>query len=154
MGYLPAMSERSLKQAMAVDHIGVDLWRAFRAFEEAMFAALVAAGYDDVTTADSDVLAHVGPEGTRSTEIAKSRRITKQAAQEQVQRLVRRGYLEMRADPNDGRARLVVLTARGQAMMRDLAAVKRDLDGRVQAALGPDRMADFRTALASVRDAL
>ncbi|MEM7490625.1 MAG: MarR family winged helix-turn-helix transcriptional regulator [Pseudomonadota bacterium] len=148
------MTRDDTRQAMAIDHIGVDLWQAFRAFEEGMFAALVAAGYDDVTTADGDVLVHVGPDGTRSTAIAKSRRITKQAAQEQVQRLIRRGYLETRPDPSDGRARLVVLTARGEAMMRDLVDIKRDLDARIARALGPAGMDELRTALRRARDAL
>lgn len=139
---------------MTVDHIGVDLWLAFQAFEEAMFAALRRAGYEDVTTADGDVLVHVGPDGTRSTEIAKSRRITKQAAQEQVQRLIRRGYLQMRPDPKDGRARLVVLTDRGEAMMRDLVAIKRSLDEQVKGVLGADRMDDLKAALAKVQAAL
>ncbi|MEM7642290.1 MAG: MarR family winged helix-turn-helix transcriptional regulator [Pseudomonadota bacterium] len=148
------MTQNDTKAAMAIDHIGVELWQAFRAFEEAMFAALVAAGYEDVTTADGDVLVHVGPDGVRSTEIAKSRRITKQAAQEQVQRLVRRGYLEMRPDPRDGRARLVVLTERGEAMMRDLVAIKRDLDGRVRRTLGDLETDMLRQTLDRVREGL
>ncbi|MEM7709917.1 MAG: MarR family winged helix-turn-helix transcriptional regulator [Pseudomonadota bacterium] len=148
------MTRDDTRKAMSIDHIGVDLWQASRAFEEAMFEALVAKGYDDVTTADGDVLVYVGPDGTRSTAIAKSRRITKQAATEQVQRLVRRGYLELRPDPADGRARLVVLTDRGEAMMLDLVSIKRALNARVTRVLGAQDANRLRQVLGQVRDAL
>ena len=144
------MTDERTRAAMQVDHVGVDLWRAFRAYEERMFAGLRAAGYD-VTTADSDVLAFVGPDGTRAVDLARSRRITKQAAQEQVARLVRRGYLDVGPDPNDRRAKRVTLTPRGEALMRDFEGIKRALHAEVEEALGPDGLDALRETLGAVR---
>lgn len=65
-----ANSIGSVGQA-AVDHIGVDLWRAFRSYELAMFERVAARGFDDIVVADSDVLIHIAPSGTRMADIAK-----------------------------------------------------------------------------------
>lgn len=148
------MADADLRAAMAVDHVGVDLWRTSRAWEEAMFAAVVAAGYDDLTLADGDVLVFVGPNGARATKIARSRRITVQGAQDQVRRLVERGYVSVGPDPADRRARLIVLTARGEAMMRDFAAIKRDLHRAVVDALGAQETMRLRGTLERLRAAL
>ncbi len=148
------MVNDATRALMLVDHVGVDLWRAFRAFEEAMFSALVEAGYADVTLADSDVLAFVGPDGTRSVELAKNRRISKQAAQEQVKRLVARGYLDLAPDPMDRRAKRVTLTKKGEALMRDLVAIKRGLHDSVGTEFGEAGFAELRVNLERVRRAL
>lgn len=148
------MVDDATRASMLVDHVGVDLWRAFRAFEESMFAALVAAGHVDITLADSDVLAFVGPDGTRSVELAKNRRISKQAAQEQVQRLAARGYLTLTPDPMDRRAKRVMLTKKGEALMRHLVAIKRGLHDRVGTELGETGFAELRTNLERVCRAL
>lgn len=139
---------------MAVDHIGVDLWQAFRAYETRMFAALASGDHTDVTLTDSGVLAYVGPDGARSADIAKARQITKQAAQEQAQRLVRKGYLTIGPDPADGRAKRLMLTARGEALMAELATIKRSLHCEVAGLLGNDKARALRDSLSAIQNGL
>ncbi|MFI9829905.1 MAG: winged helix-turn-helix transcriptional regulator [Streptomyces sp.] len=56
--------------------------------------------------------------GATATELAAHLGVTKQAASQLVDDLVRKGYAERRAHPGDARARLVVLTERGWACTR------------------------------------
>ncbi|MCH0567192.1 MULTISPECIES: MarR family winged helix-turn-helix transcriptional regulator [unclassified Streptomyces] len=58
------------------------------------------------------------PDGATVTELANHLGVTKQAASQLVDELVRKGYVERRAHPGDARARLVVLTERGRACTR------------------------------------
>ncbi|MFQ6554118.1 MarR family winged helix-turn-helix transcriptional regulator [Aestuariibius insulae] len=136
------------------DHIGADIWRAFKAFEAAMYADLDAEGFADISVADSDVLVLIGPKGTRMTALAAARRITKQAAHEQVRSLLARGYLELGPDPTDGRAKIVRLTDQGDALVKVLDAAKMDLHARVTARIGTHGMAQLKALLADVETLL
>lgn len=55
----------------------------------------------------------LAPDGATVTELGAHLGVTKQAASQLVEELVRKGYVERRAHPEDARARLVVLTERG-----------------------------------------
>ncbi|MGR3468107.1 MAG: MarR family winged helix-turn-helix transcriptional regulator [Shimia sp.] len=140
-----------LATALGIDHIGVDLWSAARAYEAAMFAAIARAGFDDLTLADSTVLALIGPNGARAAEIARSRAISKQAMQEQIGRLIARGYLESAPDPQDGRAKRLFLSQRGTEMAHAFVAIKQELDGRLQHALGRKNYSMLRASLGEVK---
>lgn len=60
----------------------------------------------------------LAPDGATVTELAAHLGVTKQAASQLVDELVRKGYVERRPHPGDARARLVVLTERGWASTR------------------------------------
>lgn len=60
----------------------------------------------------------LAPDGATVTELAAHLGVTKQAASQLVDELVRKGYVERRPHPGDARARLVVLTERGWACTR------------------------------------
>lgn len=62
--------------------------------------------------------ARLAPDGATVTEIAAHLGVTKQAASQLVDEIVRKGYAERRPHPADARARLVVLTERGWACTR------------------------------------
>ncbi|WP_326669911.1 MarR family winged helix-turn-helix transcriptional regulator [Streptomyces canus] len=62
--------------------------------------------------------ARLAPDGATVTELAGHLGVTKQAASQLVDEIVRRGYAERRPHPGDARARLVVLTERGWACTR------------------------------------
>src|SRR6266496_522273 len=140
------------EEAALVDHIGADLWRAFRAYEKAMFERVAAKGFEDISLADSDVFVFVDSEGTPLNEIAKQRRVTKQSAHEQVHSLVKRGYLVMEQDPNDRRARIVRYTKKGNALVASLKSIKRGLHREVVEALGEKQTKKLRMMLAVVEN--
>ncbi|MFE9625311.1 MarR family winged helix-turn-helix transcriptional regulator [Streptomyces sp. NPDC006527] len=60
----------------------------------------------------------LAPDGATVTELAVHLGVTKQAASQLVDELVRKGYVERRPHPRDARARLIVLTERGWACTR------------------------------------
>ncbi|MFE3035601.1 MarR family winged helix-turn-helix transcriptional regulator [Streptomyces canus] len=60
----------------------------------------------------------LAPDGATVTELAVHLGVTKQAASQLVDEIVRKGYAERRPHPADARARLVVLTERGWACTR------------------------------------
>ncbi|WP_327182218.1 MarR family winged helix-turn-helix transcriptional regulator [Streptomyces sp. NBC_01334] len=55
----------------------------------------------------------LAPDGATITELGAHLGVTKQAASQLVEELVRKGYVERRPHPEDARARLIVLTERG-----------------------------------------
>jgi len=89
-----------------------------RLMVEELVERLHAAGYGDHTAAHHPVFENIDPEGTRLTVLATRAGMTHQSMGELVQILERRGYLERRPDPSDGRATLVLLTRRGRQSVR------------------------------------
>ncbi|MFJ3673040.1 MarR family winged helix-turn-helix transcriptional regulator [Streptomyces sp. NPDC090106] len=79
---------------------------------------VVARGFVDVRPAHGHVFSLLAPDGATVTAVAGHLGVTKQAASQLVDELVRKGYVERRAHPGDARARLVVLTERGRACTR------------------------------------
>lgn len=140
----------SADNAQLVDHIGTDLWRAFRTYEQAMFDRIAGNGFEDITLPDSDVLVHVGKKGIKLVEIARQRRVSKQSAHEQVHSLVKRGYLVLENDPQDRRARIVKHSKKGQALVTSLKQIKRDLHEEITSLIGPDQLSVLKAILAKI----
>jgi DNA-binding MarR family transcriptional regulator len=79
---------------------------------------VVARGFEGVRPAHGFAFARLAPDGATVTELAGHLGVTKQAASQLVEEIVRKGYAERRAHPADARARLVVLTELGWACTR------------------------------------
>lgn len=79
--------------------------------------ALRDAGFTDLRAAHAPVFMAIRVEGSRTTELATRTQMSKQAMGELVRYLKECGYVDVRPDPADGRARLVSLTARGWAAL-------------------------------------
>ena len=98
-----------------------------------------ARGFDDVRPAHGYAFVRLAPDGATIGELAEHLGVTKQAASQLVDELVRKGYVERRPHPTDARARLVVLTERGWACTRAADAAAADTVQPWIAALGPAR---------------
>ncbi|KAB2971954.1 winged helix-turn-helix transcriptional regulator [Streptomyces sp. SS1-1] len=79
---------------------------------------VVARGFEGLRPAHGFAFARLAPDGATVTELAAHLGVTKQAASQLVDEIVRKGYAERRPHPGDARARLVVLTERGWACTR------------------------------------
>ena len=79
---------------------------------------VVARGFEGLRPAHCFAFARLAPHGATVTELAVHLGVTKQAASQLVDEIVRKGYAERRPHPEDARARLIVLTERGWACTR------------------------------------
>ena len=125
---------------------------ASRAAADRIFRAMHDAGYDDVTIAQSRLLMGIDTAGTRLSVLAERAQIAKQTATALVDRLERAGYVERVPDPSDGRARLVRMTARAEAILPIARAEEERIEAEWAAHLGAKRMAQLRDALTSLRE--
>ncbi|MFI5571426.1 MarR family winged helix-turn-helix transcriptional regulator [Streptomyces sp. NPDC051740] len=79
---------------------------------------VVARGFEGVRPAHGFAFTRLAPDGATVTDLAVHLGVTKQAASQLVDELVRKGYAERHPHPVDARARLVVLTEAGWACTR------------------------------------
>jgi len=108
---------------------------------------LAADGFTDSRFADGVMFQHlVGGPVTIST-LAERMKVSQQAASKSVVDLEKRGYLSREADPTDARARQVVLTPRGQAVIAAARRHRAALDSELRQALGTDRVEAARLLL-------
>jgi len=101
--------------------------------------------------AHTRLLPHLlAPDGIRITELARRLSITKQAVQPLVADMVEAGVLRMEDDPDDARARRVILTAHGFAAMRHGTGILLDIEAALGRALGKSAMAELRRLLTTL----
>ena len=103
-------------------------------------------GYD-LRPAQGFALVAVGTEGTTASRLADVLGITKQGTAKLVDGLVEQGYLVREAHGDDGRARLLVLTERGTALLRESVRIQRRIEAEWTATVGGDDMRALRRAL-------
>ena len=109
---------------------------------------VVARGFTDIRPAHGFAFARLAPGGATATDLAAHLGVTKQAAGQLVDEIVRKGYAERRPHPEDARARLVVLTERGWSCTRaaeeaaaDVVAGWAELLGEAEVRALGDRLA-------------
>lgn len=94
----------------------------------------------------------VAPEGSRSVELARRLRMTKQGAGQLVATLLRLGLVDQVPDPVDRRARLLVLTDEGRALRRALEDELAAIEAAWSSAVGAEDYATFRRVLLAIAD--
>ena len=113
------------------------LQMAYQSADRAISDRLKERGFE-VTRAHSSVLANIDIEtGTRASVLAERAGITKQAVGQLVDDLEQKSYVKRVPDPDDGRARLVRLTAKGRRTIEAAWEVIHELEEKVLAEVGP-----------------
>lgn len=125
---------------------------AHRAAETRVFEALQAAGFDDLTLAQCRIGQRLRRDGIRLTDLAEQARITKQTAGALVDELQRAGYVVRVPDPADARARLVMLSERGERLCAAAAAELAAVEAEWRAHLGEPAFAQLRDGLSALRE--
>jgi DNA-binding MarR family transcriptional regulator len=110
---------------------------------------VVGAGYPQKPS-HSAVFAQIRPEGSRLTGLARGANMTPQAMGELVDELEALGYVERRPDPNDRRAKLIMLTERGHACIAAGIATIEGIEQRIDNILGPRGHAQLRSLLSKL----
>ena len=106
-----------------------------------------AAGHLDVTPANFPLWRFEGLDGRRPGDIATTAGLSKQAVNDQLRGLERLGYLERVEHPEDGRGRVVRLTARGRALEQAVREAAQAVDDSWRRKVGDDEWALFRAVL-------
>jgi len=98
-------------------------------------------GHADLRLGFAPYIILIGKEGRRLSELAQTLHISRQACNQAVSPIVSAGYIARVADPQDGRARLLVLTERGRQLQADGVRVVRDLDRHFEQLAGRSQVA-------------
>lgn len=130
---------------------GLLLFYPYRAMEDRVLARVREAGYE-VTAAQGRIFARIGPSGTRLSDLAAQAQVTKATAGFIVDQLERSGLVTRVPDPDDGRARLVTITDKGQHAVRLAAEEVAAVEEEWTVHLGARRMRQLRQTLTQLRE--
>ncbi|MFD8718242.1 MarR family winged helix-turn-helix transcriptional regulator [Streptomyces sp. NPDC059629] len=111
---------------------------------------VVARGFEGMRPAHGFAFTRLAPDGATVTELAAHLGVTKQAASQLVDEVVRKGYAERRDHPGDARARLIVLTERGWACTRAAEEVAAEVVGEWVELLGEGEVRVLGQRLAQI----
>jgi DNA-binding MarR family transcriptional regulator len=108
-------------------------------------------GHPDVRPAHGYAFQAIGASGATATELGRGLGVTKQAAGQMVDELVRLGYVVRGSDPADGRRRILTLTPRGLDCLHASAEIFDELVAEWRAvAPGVDGAVDALEQLATL----
>ena len=122
--------------------------------QELIAEELARRGFADLRPALVAVGQHIGPDGTRITELAERAGLTKATVVHAVDELERLGYVTREPDPADRRAKLVKMTPRAleaEAVAREAIADMRDAWAEL---IGEREMEELERGLRRLRAAL
>lgn len=128
------MSETPERARLPVGQLLGNLIRLFRS--ELAGRGETSAGVEGIRPAHLQVFGAIKAGGSRLTDLAGSSGLSLSAMAELVDGLERLGYLERRADPSDGRAKLICLTEHGWSAMREGRRLIAEIEVAWAAALG------------------
>ncbi len=126
------------------------LENAHRKLDAGMLERLRRAGCPELTPAHSQVFGAIETEGSRVGEMAARAGITQQSMSELVDNLEQYGYLARRPDPQDRRAKIVMLTERGWVAVRAALAALDEIERDWSTRIGQRDTAALRTALEKI----
>jgi DNA-binding MarR family transcriptional regulator len=115
-----------------------------------LIAGLNDAGFDDLRLPHITVLSYPGPEGCRPSELAERAGMSKQAMNQLLQSLEQLGYIRRSGGEEDGRARLVHFTKRGQAAWDRIYKILTEIEGEWRTTLGDKRFEQLKKLLRDV----
>lgn len=120
---------------------------AFREFERGLLRELKKQGISDVTPADFNVLRHLDPEGLQLTILAEHAGLSKQGVGKMVKDLEGKGYLRVKADKHDARAKVVTYTRKGEALIHKAIVIVGEIEKRYEILLGSHNYQNLREGL-------
>ena len=133
------------------DHIGWLLWRASQDWSLEFLDRMQASGHTWFTAARSGLMGHIAPRGTKQVLLVERLAISKQAVQQLIDGLEEDGILERIADPDDRRGRIVRLTNKGRAAMKDANRIKIEIESGYRARMGDADFAHLSELLGKLR---
>jgi DNA-binding MarR family transcriptional regulator len=129
------------------------LLRASRIVNRHVVEGLHARGYTDLRSTHTTLLSNIDLAGSTVTIAADRAGITKQAMGRLATELEDAGYIRVKDDPKDARARVLQLTKTGRQLMLDSLEVMAELEHRYARSVGRDRLAAVLRGLAAFVEA-
>ena len=129
---------------------GILLLLAEQEFVRGLRAATAELGFDDQGRSDGFVLRTLGAGPATISVLADRLDITKQGAAQIVDDMESRGYVERHPDPTDGRARLIHLSARGQAALAAARKFHQSYERKLRKTHGDTAIDAVRAVLTSM----
>ncbi len=146
------MPERTMTEARRT--LGSLLRRPYEHLQRRVYARLAERGFPDIRPAHSSLFRYVLPGGSRVTDLAERAGMTKQSMAYLAQSLADLGYVAIAPDPQDGRAKLVRLTERGETVWRTLVDLSGEAETEAAERLGADRVEALKAALVDLAAAV
>ena len=117
------------------------LLRAARIVNRQVVEGLHTCGYANLRSTHTTLLSNIDLAGSTVTAAAERAGISKQAMGRLAAELEDTGYIEVRSDPDDARARILHLTNTGMRLMLDSLQVMKKLEDDYRHLVGSDQLA-------------
>ncbi len=134
--------------------LGALLRLPYQAIHAYTYRELARTGFADIRPAHSNVFRNILPAGSRVTDLAERAALTKQSMGYLVDDLDDLGYVQLNTDPDDGRAKLVRLTKKGEDFQRAALTVSRRLETKMATLIGQSEAKKLRELLEKLVDRL
>jgi DNA-binding MarR family transcriptional regulator len=125
---------------------------AFRSLDREITTALEDRGAGELRPSQAVALLQVERTGTRLSELAQRAGITKQAMMQLVDDLQEMGCVRRVPDPQDSRAKIVRLTARGLRLRASARKAIQSVESRIRRRLGGRRYEGLRGLLVELKE--
>lgn len=139
---------QAIDPAIRKENIGRLVLTAYRHFEHVTLKQLHNRGFSDLRMPHFQILVNLIDQNVRSIAIASQMGITRQAVSQVAADLEDKGYLDRLPDPDDKRANILQLTAKGQSLLAVLPEVVFEGDKTFREILGDDT---YTTMVAGLR---
>ena len=116
-----------------------------------LHVSMRSAGHRRITGGQNLVLVHIGPNGARSSDLARVQRVSRQAVSAVLHDLESLRYVRRRDDSNDGRGVVFVPTRRGRAVLDDYVAGIDAIEQRYTSVLGAHRFDEMARSARDLR---
>jgi DNA-binding MarR family transcriptional regulator len=126
---------------------------AWTAIRERMYVAVHNAGYVDLQPTHVVLFRYPTIANMRPSQLAEDTGLSKQAVNDLLRHLEDRGYVQLKPDPSDRRARRITLTRRGKALMECVRKEANTISTEWAGIVGQKRFDAFRKTLVEFIDA-
>ena len=129
------------------ENIGRYLNQAVRRFEKRVIEIVEESGHPDMRVSFLNLTRNLDVEGTRITELAQRAGMTKQSMSELVAQCVKAGLVVQRPHASDARARLIVFTRKGLALLQSFRGALVTAEREMRKEVGAEAFQLMRAAL-------
>jgi DNA-binding MarR family transcriptional regulator len=130
------------------------LTRTLRIYNRRVVDGLWARGFTDFTLAFPQILSNLDLQGTRIGILAERAGVTRQAAGQLVNEIERCGYVQRKQAPEDARATVVQLTAKGRRLIAAILELAAETEASFGQLLSVREFDRVRTGLVRIADAV